>query len=750
MTKICRYLSIIFLGIWAMIAQIILIREFFVIFCGNELIFGIIIGAWLIGVGIGAISAGILSKRLKDDHSLFIYSQIIALIILPLAIFLIRNVRHILQIPIGLMIPFMPTVIMSLLIVIPTTFIIGFCFPLASRIFKNIGTVYILEGFGSFLAGVVFSFLLAGHIDHFTIIFITSILVVLNLALLSKSSNKLICPAFVRQRWIYLLILLLITIAIFNIGLRLDNFSSQLRLKSINPRMQMLKSVDSKYQNIIIAKLQDQLSLLSDGRFLFSFPDEYNQEMFINLLMAQHPHPQTVLLIGSGIAGEIYQILKYPVKRLDYVELDPKLIRITRPYLLEKDRDVLGDKRLSIFFSDGRRFINKTRAKYDLIIVNISDASTAMLNRFYTKEFFAEIKHILKKSGTFTTSISSAVNYIGPDIEKYVGSIYKTLKTAFEYVIVVPGDRNQFFCSMSEGIVSKDATVLEKRFLAKKIKNLYFQPELFRNIFFHARVKFLQESLEKIHVPINTDAQPISYYYNLILWNLFSGSKSINIFRKLSQIDLFKISFIFLGIFLFIRLAYIGIKKESYFGQKRFNSYWAIFTTGFAAMAFEVILIFSFQNIYGYAYEMIGLIIGIFMLGMIIGATFSNNILIKFANLTLILLANEIFIVIFAFTLPFFRVFHIPAIFVAGFLTGMEFPLACRLYSDAQDKIGLTAGMIDGADLVGACLGVVLTGTILVPLLGITRSCFIIGALNLSSVILIFSFYLFQRKLVIK
>jgi spermidine synthase len=739
-----------------MIAQIVLIREFLIVFYGNELIFGVVIAAWLIGVSMGTISAGILSKKLKNDQSLFIYSQIIALVILPLAIYLIRNARNILQIPTGLMIPFIPTVTISFFIVIPTTFVVGFCFPLASRILKNIGGAYILEGLGSFLAGIVFSFLLAGRIDHFTIIFITSILVVLNLALLSRR----------KARVIYFLILLLIAIPIFNIGSRLDTFTSEIRLKSINSHMQMLKSGDSKYQNITIAKLGDQLSILSDGRFLFSFPDEYNQEMFINLIMTQHPDPKRILLIGSGIAGEVYQILKYPVEKLDYVELDPELIRLTTPYLFPRDKEALNDKRLSIFFSDGRLFVNKTQTKYDLIIVNIADASTAMLNRFYTKEFFTEIKHILKRDGVFTTGISSAVNYIGPDIEKYVGSIYKTLKTNFEYVIVMPGDRNQFFCSLTEGIITTDAAILERRFLEKKIQNLYFKPELFRDIFFPKRVKFLRESLERIYAPINTDSQPISYYYNLILWNLFSGSAPINIFRKLSKINLFKIILLTLSIFLLIRLACIvkpvrskpagrnttplvrtsnGLKKN-YSGQQRFNSCWAIFTTGFAAMAFEIILIFSFQNIYGYVYEMIGLIIGIFMFGMIAGAIFSNNILIRFQNSSLILLVNEILIVVFAFILPLFRIFYIPLIFIAGFLTGMEFPLACSLYSNAKNRIGLTAGIIDSADLIGACLGVILTGTIFVPLLGITKTCFVIGALNLSSVILISLNLLFHRK----
>lgn len=738
MVKASRYASVILLGIWTVVSQIILIREFLVVFYGNELIFGVAMASWFIGVSIGAISAAILSKRFKNDLPLFVYSQIIALAVLPVAIYLIRNARNIIGVPTGLMIPFITTAIFSFFIIITVTFIAGFCFPLAARIFKNIGAAYILEGLGSFLGGVVFSFLLAGRIDHFTVIFAISSLVTFNLALLSGRSNRII----------YVISLCLFAMFILGAGWRLDTFTSKMRLKSINPQMEMLKSADSRYQNITIARLQDQFSVLCDGRFMFNFPDDYNQEVFINIAMNQHLGPRRVLLIGSGIAGEIYQILKYPIERLDYVELDPELIRLTAPFILKKDRDALNDKRLYVYFCDGRFFVNKTGSEYDLIIVNIADPSTAMLNRFYTREFFSQIKRILKKDGVFTIGIASGLNFIGPDIEKYAGSIYKTLNNVFPYVAVAPGDRNQFFCSVSNQVVTTYAVVLERRFLEKKIQSVYFRPELFRDIFFPERVKFLRDTLKRAQAPINTDLQPISYYYNLILWNLFSDSRpQSNIFRDLAKIDLFKIILFAQGAFLLTRLVWIissaALKKRPLTkhtaGVEKFNSCWAIFTVGFAAMAFEIILIFSFQNIYGYVYEMLGLIIGVFMFGMIAAATFSNNVLLRFPeHLNLTLLINQALIVIFAFILPFGSILHIPFIFLAGFLTGMAFPLACRMYSDTKETIGFTAGVIDSADLIGGCAGVILTGTLLIPLLGITKTCFVIGALNLTSVALIF------------
>jgi predicted membrane-bound spermidine synthase len=81
----------------------------------------------------------------------------------------------------------------------------------------------------------------------------------------------------------------------------------------------------------------------------------------------------------------------------------------------------------------------------------------------------------------------------------------------------------------------------------------------------------------------------------------------------------------------------------------------------------------------------------------------------------------------------------------AGFLTGLEFPLVSRIIIK-QDELGKVAGWIDGFDHLGACFGALLTGTILVPLLGFYYSCFLTGMLNLGSSLLLV-LYLTQKRI---
>jgi spermidine synthase len=200
----------------------------------------------------------------------------------------------------------------------------------------------------------------------------------------------------------------------------------------------------------------------------------------------------------------------------------------------------------------------------------------------------------------------------------------------------------------------------------------------------------------------------------------------------------------------------------------RFNCLWAIGTTGFAGMALELILIFAFQNIYGYIYQKAGLIVAVFMIGLAAGGYSSHTIVrsqeknspnidsrsllrLRESSFLSYLFYVEITIVIFAGLLPFcIRLFsssyffHTPTVVeilfmllvgIAGILTGFEFPLASAVYLHSQGKLGKTAGMIDSADHIGAFCGSILVGILFVPLLGITTSCYFVSVLNLSSVL---------------
>jgi spermidine synthase len=185
-----------------------------------------------------------------------------------------------------------------------------------------------------------------------------------------------------------------------------------------------------------------------------------------------------------------------------------------------------------------------------------------------------------------------------------------------------------------------------------------------------------------------------------------------------------------------------------------FNSLWAIGTTGCAGMALEIVLIFTFQNLYGYVYQMIGVIVGSFMLGLTLGGYWINQT-IKNRNWQgmRLLVVFEIILCIYSILLPIllkvldasgtifieqeFRAIvpylYMLLLFAAGFITGLEFPLVSHtLIGNGYDSTAV-AGWVDSIDHLGACTGALFTGTILMPLVGVYETCFIVGLLKVSS-----------------
>jgi spermidine synthase len=87
--------------------------------------------------------------------------------------------------------------------------------------------------------------------------------------------------------------------------------------------------------------MHNQYSLMENGKYVSSFPDEYTHAPLAHLFLTQHPNPKNVLLIGGGIEGTIKEMLKYPIESLDYVQLDPKIIEVVKEYLPAEDRKPL-------------------------------------------------------------------------------------------------------------------------------------------------------------------------------------------------------------------------------------------------------------------------------------------------------------------------------------------------------------------------------------------------------------------------
>lgn len=730
-------LSAFILGLTSMIGQIIVIRELIVVFYGNELSLGVILASWLFWISVGSGLVGRLVDRLGPKDKVLSYIQLATSILLPLNILFIRNIKLILNISTGRIIGVIPMFIASFISLSLICIIIGFTFTLVSKLSaekskapsKEIGRIYLLEGLGASIGGLAYSFILIKTLNQFQNIFIVA-------------SSNLVISILLSRNFFQILHLIVLSAAFaFNWPSYLEKYTRKLQFKPF----ELVESTDSIYGNVSVTKSGAGFSFYENGMLLFTSGDLLTSEESVHYAMLEHPLPENVLLIGGGVSGSLKEALKHPVKNLDYVELDPLIIKLAKKYLT-----LPKDKRVSIINMDGRLFVKSAQTRYDVIILNLPDPYTAMLNRFYSLEFVREIKRILAPSGILSFSLTSSENYINPEQAHYLASIYNTLKKEFRDTKVLPGDTATFLASDNPGILTYESDTLVKRLKERgidtKFVREYYLPFKLNDL----RVKYLEDSIKEYNqAKINQDFKPIGYFYHMSLWmTLFHSGKGI--LPYIEKIDLNLLILILLSFFI-LALSAQKAKKSSF----KIPVILSIGTTGMSEISFQIIVILAFQFLYGYMYYRIGIILTSFMIGLVAGSFFINRAMENIKNLKALYLKTQAVICIYPLALPLIFIYiakinllrpdignnlqlsfaFLPII--AGFIGGFQFPLANKLCLKTSEDVGRTTGLLYGVDLFGSCIGGLLAALLLVPILGIIHTCIFLSILNILILILL-------------
>ncbi len=739
--------ALILIGFTSMVSQIVLMRELMIVFYGNELSLGITLAGWLFWVGIGGWGLGrFFVTRIKNKLLFFIYGEILAAFFPFLTLLAIRLLPKALGNLPGEIIGFLPMFYASFILLAPFCLLCGFLFVLGCDIYSldkeksaQIGYVYILDAIGTSIGGILASIILIRWFNSFFILTTVGFLNLIPAFLLFwviKTNKKIAILS--------LLFVLITTVFVFCKINYLNSYSLQKQWKPFR----LLTSQNSSYGNIVITQDEEQYTFFNNGLYMFTVPDLLTCEKTVHFAFLQHPSPQEVLLIGGGVGGVLEEMFKYPLKKIDYVELDPLVIKLAAKYIPSLTETVLNDSRLNLKNMDGRLFIKKTKNTYDVIIINLPEPFTAQLNRFYTKEFFKEIKRILRDDGVFCFGITSSPNYIGEEQKQLLLSLSETLKTVFTEVKVFPGDVSFFFAGKNEGTLTDQWPILAQRLKNYKIQTRYVRDYYLSAELSKERIDYLEQRLQPVEeVKINTDFRPISYFYDMILWNSYFNGRFKNLFKTITVQRIYlTITLFYIVIFVFILL-----KKKFYVKIFPWSILLAVFTTGFAEITFQVVTLLSFQIIYGYVYYKLSVILTSFMLGLILGGWWITKLIERKKGNLRLFIKIQLLVCIYPFILPLlFRIFSqrtdyisfylgsnivfalLPII--AGFIGGFQFPLANKLYLEfRREKLSKTAGLIYGLDLFGACLGAFLVSIFILPILGIPGTCLIVALLNIGS-----------------
>lgn len=729
------------LGIVSAQAQVLLLRELLVGFRGNELSLGLSLAAWLLWVAVGSILGGRLTRACREPGlCAAVCAMGLALLGLLLvgAMWFSRDLRHLFGVSWGEFIPTSRLVYAALALTGPVGLIAGLIFPLVCRAAElrariSAATIYLAESLG-FLFGGVATFAAADLITPFVGACATAI-VGAGFALAA------VWPAprgrLVAVGW------LVAVVAAFAAGApqRLESAS----LRHLYPGQHIVASAYSRYGAWVALAHGDQVSFYHNGALAFTAPDIMAAETLAHLSALQHPHPRRALLMGGGLDGSAAELLKHRGLRLDYLELDPAVITLARacprPVARAVDQ-LLAQPRLRFSRTDGRRFIKRAApGRYDLIIVNLPEPATALLNRFYTIEFFAEARRALTPHGVLCVGLPGAENYIGPEMQALQGSVYHSLRRVFADVVVTPGERALFFASPGRGWLSADAGVLARRWQARSAPAQYFSGYYLEAILPPERVAFVRCSCVTAPRTINHDFRPVGYLYDVALAGLAEGLLAPGAAGRLRWLPGPAIAL--LAMLLFVAPLLLSRRGQR---LRRAVILSGVAYAGLAGMTLEICLLFAVQVINGHVYSQLGALVAVFMAGLAAGAWSQGRALAAGRRASARWVGWLVVGAATAFTTPLLltAIATAPALggwssgvvigllmALGGAAVGSLFPLAVRLLGE---DVG-AAGAIYGADVTGAAVGALLTSLIALPVFGLAGACWIAGLLLIAAAV---------------
>lgn len=736
------------LGIFSLLAQSVLVREFFVVFSGSELTLGLVLASWLLLTGVGSLTGGRLLRSLAPGTGrLLPLLEPAALFTLPAAILVIRMVRLLAPGATGEILSVRATALFAFAALGSTAFAFGLWFTMAAALTpedrSGPGRVYAWEAVGALMGGAFFSFILADRVEGLQLGLILALLALaayLGGLFVKGDRRRPLAAAGLTATLAGTLALALLPSS----SVPLVRLSQSWRW----PGMEVVDSRDTRYGNLTLVAVDGQKTIYQNGVPGSSFPDPLAAPATVHLPLLAASSRKNVLLVGGMLGGGLSEVLRYPVERVDYLELDPEVLEVVRDYLPEEYTAPLEDPRVRLLHVDGRAWLRRQQERYDVILLNLPPPTTALINRFYTREFFLLARQSLNEKGLLALSLPASPNYFGEALRLRNGSIFQTLSEVFPFVAAVPAGRNIFLATHSPPPVLTQGEMGEMvRSLG--VESAYLKPELITSLLDPGRSDFLRKELTAAVPDRNSDASPAAYF-TTALYRSGLSDPSLSSWLGVMHGPARLLPFLLPVLLLFGGPAAVRILPGRDIALAT-----AAVTSGFSGMASQYLILFTYQTARGLLYRQIGVLNGAFMAGLAAGGFLCLTLRGTSRRPGGLLLPSESALLLWPLLLAaalqallstsfgLGADVAVDAVFLAlssasGLLVGFQFPLFVLAHEKKGSRAASLGGRYYFLDLAGSALGVLLASVWLLPLLGIWKTlglCFFLKLASLATVL---------------
>ena len=680
-------INLFIIGFVSSSLQFLLIREILNIAGGYELITGVFLGSWLIASAIGASMAG--KSTLNEPgkiNLIFALSPIVSIILMFLLSRLFLNTGETPSFLVGM--------IFTFLVLLPFCMVSGFTFVKLIFIARTSGHFvpgqsFSIETAGGVAAGISISFLTSGVLNTYQLLLlllILSIAYVLLTYYIKRHNSGIICKIIIA--------VLASCIIIF----KPDIFFRQLFL----PGVKVTKTTDTPYGNLTEGKYKDEKSVYFNQRLLTYSNDVAEREENIHYAMLQRESPEKVIVVSGSLRSNLMELLKYPVRKIFFIERDPALAKSE----ISATDTLPGEVVLAN--TDAFRYVRSSGELVDVIILLIPPPSTLLLNRYYTTEFFNIVKNKLNPGGVFMCSPGPGNDYFNKESLNLYSSIFNSLSAVFKNVKPVVGNKLYFIASDKELSLSF-CQLTEKR----NIKNIYVSSDFLADDLIAMKSEEVISQMDP-KIKANSSAFPVACFH------LQSYNFSKNLDEKIPAIVILIIVF---------ALPLITVKRKNML----------MYFSASALAGFEIIILLTLQLIVGNMYQLTGLIIAGLMTGLATGAGMEIHILNLFS------LRKKCFALI-GFFMIFGLIYNyilelkydLPAIGVTIISSFFPAMVTGNIFRELTLKttVRQATSATYSADLAGSAFGFILISGFAVPAIGIQFSIFLLSVLIFAGILI--------------
>lgn len=438
-----------FTGLAALSAEVIYTRVLTLVVGTTVYAFSTMLTAFLLGIALGSAVFARIAVRSRHPRTLF------AVVVACIGLLVFASTIGFGRLPVAFMTLYegmnktWPSLIgiqflLSFLLLIVPTFLMGATFPLVARIYAvdlrrvggRIGTAYAFNTVGAICGSLLGSFVLLSLLGvEKGMLAVAFVYLGVGIVLFLTIPEKLRVPVRLAAAAVFVALLIVLalvsphwdrkmmTSGVYVYGARYENVDG---LRDALRDRNLLFYDEGPSATVSVERTQNILSMRIDGKIdASSGRDMITQELISHIPLLLHEKPDTVLLVGLGSGVSLGSCEMHDVRRIDCVELIASVVEAAHvfgPYCYNCQED----PRVNMIVGDGRNHVLLSSKKYDVIISQPTNPWISGVGDLFTLTYFTAAREMLRPGGIMCAWIQ--VYHMG---DEELRTTMKTFKSVF-------------------------------------------------------------------------------------------------------------------------------------------------------------------------------------------------------------------------------------------------------------------------------------------------------------------------------